>query len=386
MSLKYIPQIIIVLILSFVKIASACNLEETANHDFSRNLVSVLLERYAPATLPMTFFRKLSEAEAFTYENGVIYSIENKEGFSAKLPYNLPISDYVFGHQETLEVKSIIQDLRFIPKEESGYSKMILNYAYPGRYGSGQQVLTFYAHIRSEDEELVTGLKDQQDKSSTLKAFEMNEEDDITIFHQKGEEFIGTIKLDEMEDKDTISVLEKIKGMSKFVGPYVLNDVIQGQATKVIPEPLLAAVNMASAQAGYDTVVHATVGSSTEIPQEDPLDSKRAELTRRSEAIGAALTPIPGASRIRTALNLACQFAGYDSATHWWYSVPAKMKGDTPEVDSYQRKINLAKGAARFAIVLFVPGGKFVVIGSKIYEFVQGKSVTETIAEKVATS
>ncbi len=382
MSLKCIPQVMVVLILAFLNIAYACDLEGVKDLD----PLEVLQKRYVPEVLPMSFLKQLGNEEPLIHKNGITYSIRDKKSFSAKLPYTLPISDGWFNHQETLEATSITQVLGFIPKEEKNCSKMILNYAYPGRYGSGQQVLTFYAHIQPEDEVLVAALQSQQTKSSSLEVFEMDEKGDITIFHQDGEELIGTIKLEENEDKDTISVLEKIKGMAKFVGPYVLNDVIQGQATKVIPEPLLAAMNMASAQAGYDTVVHATVGSPTEISQEDPLDSKRAELTRRSEALGAALTPIPGASKVRTALNLACHYAGYDSATHWWYGVPSKMKGDTPEVDSYQRKINLAKGAARFAIVLFVPGGKFVVIGSKIYEFVQGKSVTETVIEKVASS
>jgi len=251
---------------------------------------------------------------------------------------------------------------------------------------TGPQTLKFYAHIQPQDEDLASELKAQQDKGTSLDTFEMGDNDVIKIFHQDGEELIGTIELENGEDEKEASLSEKIQGMVKFVGPYILNDVVQGQVTRVIPESILAVANMASAQAGYDTVVHAALQSPSEAPQEDPLDQKRAELTKRSEAIGAVLTPIPGATKIRTALNLACQYAGYDSATHWWHGVASKMKGDIVELDSYQRKINLAKGAARLAIVMFVPGGKFVVIGSKIYEFVQGKSITETVVDKVATS
>src|SRR3546814_11661003 len=119
----------------------------------------------------MSLFKKLGEHGNFTHDTEITYSVDDKTEFSTKLPYNLSVSDRLLGHQEKIDVKSITQELLFAPKDiGDGFSKLILNYTYAGRWLTDPQTLKFYAHIQPQDEALASELNAQQDKGTDRKS------------------------------------------------------------------------------------------------------------------------------------------------------------------------------------------------------------------------
>lgn len=370
MSLKPLIQFIVVLVFSTLNTIYACDTKDLISNHEEAGLTFV--RRYAPETLPLSFFEEVA-IHGKVIQEEITYSVEDQSIIQAKLPKNLLISDGLLKQRETLEIKRLTRIPLSNPADSS---KLVLEYAYQGRWFSGEQKLVFHAHLKdSLDEKFV------QQWTTTLQGF--------TIHYQEENTLIATLPLEEkaLEEVDSPSLLKKVTTAVQSVAPYVLNDVTQGLAPKLVPAEALVALNAFSAKSGYDTPLHALLSQgNVQEDESDPLDQKRKELTKTSEAIGATLALVPGATRVRTAINLACQYGGYDSLTHLIKGVPSKPKGDTVEEDSYQKKIDLTKGAARLAIVLFVPGGKFVVIGSKIYEFVVRESVTQTVVEKVTNS
>lgn len=369
MSLRLVIQFVMVMAFPCLNTIYACDFEELTS--IHKHAAFIFVKKYAPDTLPLKFFEELAKNGKTSLED-ITYSVTDQSATQKFLPKNLLVSDGICGQRDALEIKR----LTTIPCVDlNDSSKLILEYAYKGRWFSGQQKITFYAHLEDLlDEKFV------QQWTKTLEGFEIHYREDETL--------IATLSLDEgNEEKIEPTLLKKVSTAVQFVAPYVLNDVAQTFAPKLVPPEVLVSLNTLSAKSGFDTPLHALMPQNEAQKLEiDSLDQKRKELSNTSEAIGAALTFVPGATKVRTAVNLAFQYAGYDSATHWWYGVPAKMLRDTPEENSYQQKINLAKGTARLAIIMFVPGGKFIIIGSKIYEFVAGKSLTQAVVEKFTPS
>ncbi|MBN9413148.1 MAG: hypothetical protein J0H12_04410 [Candidatus Paracaedimonas acanthamoebae] len=372
MSLRFLTQLIVALTFSYLNTTYASPPRDLKDIHEMGGLTFLKVRGYAPDTLPLSFFEELAE-HGKTVRDNITYSTTDRFAIKNTLPKNLLISDGIFGERAKLEIKCSTT----IPRIDStDPSKLILKYTYKGRWGSGEQPFSFHAHLKDSDDEIFV-----QQWAKTLQGLE--------IYYQEDETLIATFSIEEEngEEVDSPSFLEKVTKAVKFVAPYVINDVTQSLAPCILPPEVLVGVNTLSAKSGFDTPLHALLPQdSSQEAEVDPLDQKRKELTKTSEAIGAALALVPGATKIRTAVNLVYQYLGYDSATHWWHGVPSKMEEDTPEKTSYQQKINLAKGAARLAIVIFVPGGKFVVIGSKIYEFIAGKSLTQTIVDKVTNA
>lgn len=367
MSLRFLTQLIVALVFSYLNTTCASPPNDLGDIHEMGGLTFLKVRGYAPDTLPRSFFKELKENGETIFE-GITYSVTNKQTIEDSFPNNLPLSD-LFG----LEIKRLTTTPLSSLEDPS---KLILEYAYQGRWFSGQQKFSFHAHLKDSDDEIFV-----QQWAKTLQ--------DLEIYYQEDETLIATLSIEEEngEEVDSPSFLEKVTKAVKFVAPYVINDVTQSLAPCILPSEVLVGVNTFSAKSGFDTPLHALLPQdSSQEAEDDPLDQKRKELTKTSEAIGAALALVPGATKIRTAVNLACQYGGYDSLTHLIKGVPSKMLGDTPKKTSYQQKINLAKGAARLAIIIFVPGGKFVVIGSKIYEFIAGKSLTQTIADQVTNA
>jgi len=386
MSLRPLIQFIVVLVFSTLNTIYACDTKDLTSIHEEAGLTYFKVSGYAPDTLPLSFFEELAKngkvTREITPEKKITYAVEDQSLMQAMIPYNLMVSDKFMGHRESLEIKLLTARPEPINND---LSKLALKYAYQGRWGSGQQIFTFYAHLNESEDEESEAEQYFKEWTNTLNILQ-----NFTIHHQEKEEntFIATLSLGEDEEKvDSFSLLKQVTTAAQFVAPYVLNDVAQSLAPKLVPAEALVALNAFSAKCGYDTPLHALLSQgNAQEDESDPLDQKRKEITKTSEAIGSALAFIPGATKVRTAINLACQYGGYGSLTHLIKGVPSKQKGSTVEEDSYQKKIELAKGTARLAIVLFVPGGKFVVIGSQIYQFVVGKSITQTVVEKVTNS
>ncbi|AIL13325.1 hypothetical protein IM40_07180 [Candidatus Paracaedimonas acanthamoebae] len=369
MHLRFPIYFMMMLVFSGLNTTYACDTEDLTSIHEEAGLTFV--KRYAPDTLPLSFFEELANHGKTTRED-ITYSVMDQSVIQAKLPTNLPISDGLLGHRENLEIKRLTTTPRTI---EGDPSKLALEYAYKGRWFSGEQKFAFYAHFQDPlDEKFV------QQWTTTLQGF--------TIHYQEDNTLIATLLLEGKEEEiEPSSLLKQVTTAAQFVAPYVLNDVAQSLAPKLVSSEALVVLNALSAKSGYDTPLHALLSQDeTQETEVDPLDQKRKELAKTSEAIGATLALVPGATKVRTAINLACQYGGYDSLTHLIKGVPSKSKGNTTEEDSYQRKIDFAKGAARLAILMVVPGAKFIVIGSKIYEFVAGESITQTVVEKVTNS